>query len=249
MIFLTRLRYTKIVRLYRADIWGNIRYKRRLNLLIKKLKLYRLDRRFKYRFTRLGRELYKPKRIPRFPKSLLLLGRKYYPKKPKRLKIFTIMVREKQKFKAYYLLRTDRECQRLLDISRKQFVRGNFTSLFLFRLESRLLSFLFRSNIYLTPLVADLAIKKGYVKVNNKVITKPTYNIKIGDYVSFKPFAINKKEFIVRARKGLFKFRPMPWTFFSFYSFTFYVWRLPAVRELDFPFELNLGRALKYFKR
>jgi len=250
MVILSRLNYNKIARIYNADIWGSILFIRRVNKIKIKTKLVKISSLFEPNFLKIYKKLYSRVRRFKVRGFFLLTGQKnfnYLKKRP--LKFYTKMLIEKQKFKSYYLLRRDVDCQKLFDLSRKEFIRGNFYALFLFRLESRLISFLFRSNIYLTPLLASIAIKKGYIKVNNKIITKPTYNVKVGDYITFLPFAFDKKDFIFRSRLGLFKFKPMMWTFSSFYSFTFFIWRKPFFHELDFPFNFNLPLAFKYFKR
>lgn len=201
-------------------------------------------------FRQLHKKLFRrAKKFRRRGFLLLLERRKIVRNNPKKLKFYTKLIREKHRFKYYYMIRTDRACQRLFDYCRKQFTRYDFNSLLLFQLESRLMNFLFRANLVLTPRLAAVLVRKGLVKVNDKIIFSPVYNFKVGDTVSLLPNAIDKKEFVFRARMGLFKFKPMPWVFSSYYSFTFLIWRMPRFFEFDFPYPMKFGMVLKNFRR
>lgn len=247
MVILRRLTYYQVCRRLRADIWGNIVYRKRLAVLRSRLRFSFVK---SINFKQLYRSMFR--RAKRFRKRgflLLLERRKIVSNKSKKLKFYTKLVREKHRFKYYYMIRTDRDCQRLFDYCRKQFTRYDFNSLLLFQLESRLNSFLFRANLTLSPYLSSVLIRKGFVTVNQKLILSPTYSFKIGDVVALLPYSVDRNEFIFRAKMGLFKFRPMPWVFSSYYSFTFLIWRMPKFNEFDFPYPMKFDLVLKNFRR
>ena len=114
-------------------------------------------------------------------------------------------------------------------------------SLFLI-LEFTLINFLFRLGFFLTSMEVNLVIDKGFVTVNNKVITNTHFLLKLNDNISFtKPF---RQSLFTKIKKSL-KSKIMilnipPYIEVDYRILTYSLWRLPQPSELpsfyQFPF-------------
>lgn len=108
------------------------------------------------------------------------------------------MLREKQKFKAWYLL-TEKELSNLVKEVLKK--KENPEETLIQMLESRLESVVFHSGFARSRKEARQMISHRFFKVNGRVINFPSYKLKVGDIVTLNEKKLNKKN-IERVKKG-----------------------------------------------
>jgi ribosomal protein S4 len=164
----------------------------------------------------------------------------------RKLKIYAIALLDKQKLKSYY-------------IGLKEFYLKNIVSevfskkvdalnIFITLLESRLSSFLFRTNIFRSSAQVKIFLKLGYIKVNGVVIKNPNYFLRSGDRVFFNYLPKNKISFFNNLKKkfSLFYY-PTKFMEISFPLMIFLYYKNPKVSDIVYPFSINLSRILYYY--
>ncbi len=101
---------------------------------------------------------------------------------------FAIQLREKQKVKRIYQV-LERQFRKYFEIaSRKKTTTGQAL---LNLLETRLDNVVYRLNLAKTRYQARQLVSHGHVMVNDKKVTIPSYNVKIGDIISLSGKAAN----------------------------------------------------------
>jgi ribosomal protein S4 len=171
------------------------------------------------------------------------LKRKFFKRK---LKIYAIALLDKQKLKSYYI--------GLKEYSLKEMVtfvfskKVNSLNIFVLLLESRLLSFLQRTNLFRTNTQIKIFLKLGFVLINNVVVKNFNYFLKNGDKVSFSYIPKNKIAFASNLKKrfSLFYY-PTRYIEISFSLMIFLYYRSPSLCDLVYPFTVNLSRILYYY--
>jgi ribosomal protein S4 len=164
----------------------------------------------------------------------------------RRLKVYAIALFDKQKLKGYHI--------GLKEYMLKNIIKSVFSNKynplqqFMNLLESRLISFLFRTNYFKSMIQLKIFLKLGYVYVNGKNVTSPNYFLSIGDLVTFKYVSRNKKLFFKNFKKrfSLFYY-PSRYMEISFPLMVFQYYRRPFPTDVLYPFSINLSRILYYY--
>src|SRR3989344_2552794 len=106
----------------------------------------------------------------------------------RKLSEYGIQLREKQKVKRIYGI-FDRQFEKYFNLaSRKKAATGDAL---LNILETRLDNVVYRLNLAKTRYQSRQLVSHGHVKVNEKRVTIPSYNVKIGDIVTLSEKASN----------------------------------------------------------
>jgi small subunit ribosomal protein S4 len=99
----------------------------------------------------------------------------------RRLSEFGLQLREKQKAKAVYGM-LEKQFKKLVDRVSKQ--KGDTEELLLSLLERRLDNIVYRLGFAKTRFMARQLVSHGHIKLNDKKMTIPSYEVKEGDVVS-----------------------------------------------------------------
>ena len=102
-------------------------------------------------------------------------------KKKRRPSEFGIQLREKQKAKAVYGL-LEKQFKRLVDHVSKQ--KGDTEELLLSLLERRLDNIVYRLGFAKTRFMARQLVSHGHIRVNDKKMSIPSYEVKAGDIIT-----------------------------------------------------------------
>lgn len=117
------------------------------------------------------------------------------------------MLREKQKFKAWYFL-TEKELKNLVKEVLKE--KENPEETMIQILETRLESVVFRAGFARSRKEARQMISHRFFKVNEKVVNFPSFRLKVGDIVVLNEKKLNKKN-IERIKKRFQEAVLPPW--------------------------------------
>jgi len=171
------------------------------------------------------------------------LKRKIFKRK---LKIYSIALLDKQKLKSYYSGLKEYSLKNIVSFVFSKKV--NALTIFIILLESRLSSFLYRTNLFRSNTQIKIFLKLGYIKVNNIVIKKFNYFLKNGDKISFSYKPKNKLSFEsnLKNKFSLFYY-PTKYVEISFPLMIFLYYRAPGVIDVPYPFTINLSRILYYY--
>ena len=168
----------------------------------------------------------------------------------RRKTVFAVALMDKQKLKLYYGILSEFVFKKYVSLALRS--KFNQMSIFVSSLESRLSSFLFRTNFFPTVRRVKEYIRKGYVLVNDKPMRSLSYELIPGDVVSFeKEFLksfISKRRSFFKKRMCLF-FYPSSYMEFSFVTFSFLFYKKPMLSEVPFLFNVNLVRVLAFYNR
>lgn len=205
--------------------------------------------RYGYRFKQ--QRLYRRRRID---PEILKINTKF-PRLPKKRKtLFAKALEIKQKFS--YLLGgfTSKSLSNIMRKSRTgSFVGRNdkITKNF----ETRLEIYLYKTNFLEPGLPSRFAIKKGYVYVNGKVISEPSFNLSVNDVVEFRPPVSMRLRFLKRIaylyKNGLLFKLYNSYSIISYKILTSILYRIPkfSKKKIFYPFKYRLGNFLVIYSR
>ena len=168
----------------------------------------------------------------------------------RRKTVFAVALIDKQKLKLYYGILSEFVFKKYVSSALRS--KSNQMSVFVSSLESRLASFLFRTNFFPTVRRVQECIRKGNVLVNGKTMCSLNYQLIPGDVVSFE------KEFFrtfISMHRSFFKkrlclfFYPSSYMEFSLVTFSFLFYKKPIFSEVPFLFNVNLVRILAFYNR
>jgi ribosomal protein S4 len=164
----------------------------------------------------------------------------------RKLKVYAIALLDKQKIKSYYIGLKEFYLKNI--VSEVFIKRVNALNVFVMLLESRISSFLFRSNLFKSGSQIKIFLKLGYIKVNNVVMKNSNYFLNSGDKVSLAYFPKNKNVFFNNLKKkfSLFYY-PTKYMEISFPLMVFLYYKSPQVSDIVYPFNVNLSRILYYY--
>jgi ribosomal protein S4 len=91
-------------------------------------------------------------------------------------------------------------------------------------------------------------IEKNGILVNNKIINNPYFKLKVGDKINFN---LNLYPFIkYHFLKNFSKYsKPLSHILISYSTLTFYYFKLPKLKELDFGFKFNPNLFRQLYKK
>ena len=168
----------------------------------------------------------------------------------RRKTVFAVALLDKQKLKLYYGILSEFVFKKYVSLALRS--KYNQMSVFVSALESRLASFLFRTNFFPTVRRVQECIRRGYVLVNGKPMCSLNYELVPGDVVSFEKeffkIFISKRRSFFKKRLCLF-FYPSSYMEFSLVTFSFLFYKKPILNEVPFLFNVNLVRVLAFYNR
>ena len=120
------------------------------------------------------------------------------PKGKKRSSDYGLQLNEKQKAKKYYGLNED---QFKISFDRIQRKGGDVGINFLKYLEMRLDNLIYRSGFASSRSLARQLVNHGHFKVNDRKVSIPSYQVKIGQVITIKKSSLNNKYFRILPEK------------------------------------------------
>ena len=149
---------------------------------------------------------------------------------------YGLQLREKQKVKRLYGML---EGQFALTFERATQEKGVSGELLLQKLERRLANVVYRLGFGASQAQARQLVRHGHVRVNDKRVNIPSYQVKVGDRVSLAPRA--SKNALVAASVESVKGRGVPkWLEFDSAAMKGKVLSLPARDDVNFPIQEQL---------
>jgi small subunit ribosomal protein S4 len=104
----------------------------------------------------------------------------------RRLRDYGVRLNEKQKLKFHYAV-LERQFRRYMDIASRS--PGNSGDMLLLLLETRLDNVVRRAGLTRTVWAARQMVAHGHIFVNGRKTDRPSYRVKVGDTITFKPKA------------------------------------------------------------
>ncbi len=165
------------------------------------------------------------------------------PKGKTRLSGYGMQLREKQKVKRLYRLLED---QFALYFHRASEKKGNTAEIFLQSLETRLDNVVYRLGLAQSRDQARQFVGHGHILVNDKLVTIPSYALRVGDAVSVKPSSDSMKLF-EEVRKAEGKQKLPTWLQLDAKTLRGSVVHLPDEKELNQGLQVQL--IVEYYSR
>ncbi len=123
-----------------------------------------------------------------------IFGQKVRKRRPTPLTEYGRMLREKQELKAIYGLR-ETQFKRYVREVLKRRGKEDIANLLIQNLESRLDNVVFRLGFAKTRAQARQMVSHGHFLVNDRRVTVPSLQVKLGDKISIRPGSRNKEIF------------------------------------------------------
>lgn len=159
----------------------------------------------------------------------------------RKLSDFGVQLREKQKVKRIYGL-LERQFKKYYQMaSRKKTATGEAL---LSLLETRLDNVVYRLNLSINRRQARQLVSHGHVKVNDKKVTIPSFNVKINDVITLSPKAANLN-FIKKLQEENKDAKNVPWL--EKQALAGKVKSLPTREDIDF--DVNEQLIVEYYSR
>ena len=149
---------------------------------------------------------------------------------------YGLQLREKQKVKRLYGML---EKQFALTFKRASQEKGVVGEVLLQKLERRLSNVVYRLGLGNSQAQARQLVRHGHVRVNDRKVNIPSYQVRVGDVLSLTPKAV--KNAFVQASVEAVKGRGVPkWLELDPEKFTGKVLALPARDDVSFPIQEQL---------
>lgn len=121
-------------------------------------------------------------------------------------------------------------------------------------IETRLEIFVYKTNFLEPGIPSRDAIRKGFIFVNGKRVTEPSYKVMVTDVVEFRPTSIIRVKFISRIIKlynnGLFFKISTSYTITNYKIISSILFRSPKSRfKIFYPFRLKVPNFLVLYSR
>ncbi|MCR4323196.1 MAG: 30S ribosomal protein S4 [Candidatus Azambacteria bacterium] len=143
---------------------------------------------------------------------------------------------EKQKVKRSYGIQ-ERQFRKYYEASSKK--TGNTLNMLAILLETRLDNIAFRLGFAASRSQARQMVGHGHLMVNGRRVDIPSYQITKGDVITIRPGSVSKKIFL-DIKTVLKKYEPPKWLAMDAESLKGEMAHVPAMDELDVPFNLQL---------
>lgn len=165
-------------------------------------------------------------------------GQHGFIKRRPKLTTFGVRLREKQKVRRIYGVSEKMFRKYFVEAKRLARLGKGFTGQNLMKiLERRLDNVLYRSGIAISRSQARQIISHGFVFVNDKNVDIPSFLIKMGDVIKFKPKVLNIiKPHLENSRNS---FLPS-WLSVDFNNLIIKIVREPERNDIEYPIEDNL---------
>jgi small subunit ribosomal protein S4 len=152
------------------------------------------------------------------------------PKKARRkMSDYAVGLAEKQKLRFQYGL-LERQFRRMFEAARKK--RGVTGETLLQLLETRLDNVVYRIGFATTRPFARQLVTHGHIKVNNRKVNSPSYNVKPGDVIDVRDTAVSRQ--LVTKSLESAQVRPIPnWIAFNREAFRAQIARMPTRDDIQ----------------
>jgi small subunit ribosomal protein S4 len=158
----------------------------------------------------------------------------------RRLRDYGIRLNEKQKLRFHYNV-MEKQFRRYINEAKRR--KGNTGQVLLQLLERRLDNVLRRSGVVRTVWAARQMVVHGHVKVNGKKVDRPSFEVKVGDVVSFKD-GIHK---VIRDNMESIVGHIVPeWLAFTPAELSVRIVSIPAAEEV--PFDVNTNLIVEFYR-
>lgn len=221
----------KLYRRFEKDIWGlvlnNLNPKAKYLGFLEKLYLFKKAR----QEQAYGNFVYD---------RVLIFKRKDQKKMKKRFVTIRLL-------KLYYLSLSYKQFRRLGQWAGRR--DGFFQSNFCYRLEGRLVSLLYRSNLVANMFMAIHVVKSGQVLVNGRVRRGVNYLVQVGDLITFlaADYPFFRFHLLRRFKLGGVFFSVPRFLFVSYKLFLLTLLAYPQVKDLAFPTKIDIFRLTGYY--
>ncbi len=158
----------------------------------------------------------------------------------RRLRDYGLRLNEKQKLRYHYHV-SEKQFRASLD--RATNLRGNTGELLLQLLDRRLDNLVRRTGVVRTIWAARQVVAHGHVLVNGRKVDRPSYQVNVGDVVSFKP-RIQK---VLRETMETMAGHEVPgWVEFNPSELTGRIVAMPTADQI--PFEVNTNLIIEFYR-
>lgn len=154
----------------------------------------------------------------------------------KKLTPYGVQLREKQKVRRYYGILEGQFAKYFEMANKKQGVTGdNLIQI----CESRLDNVVTRLGFALSRPEARQLVTHGHFTVNGKKVDIPSYLVKVGDVIAFKPASLESAK--IKTVLEINESKPLPkWLSLDKNTMTGTVIALPTLEDVDLPIEVHL---------
>ena len=156
---------------------------------------------------------------------------------------FGIQLLEKQKARLSYAL-TERQFSKYVNNAIVK--KGDNREMLYVMLESRLDNAVLKSGFAMTRMAARQMVSHGHIYVNDKRVTVPSYNLKIGDGISIRPASANKMIFSDYSER-MAKFQSPSWIAVDVSKKTAKIQGQPKLVPEELLFDIS--QVLEFYKR
>ncbi len=167
------------------------------------------------------------------------------PAKQLKMTDFGKQMREKQKAKAMYFI-LEKQFRAYVDRAKEE--KGDTSVILLNLLETRLDNAVYRMGFTPSRISARQLVGHGLIKVNGKKITIPSYQVKIGDVISFCATGSDKYKVLEESIRGRLKSYQLPsWVTINVDKLEGNV--VSAVSENDFEKSFDTRQIIEFYSR
>ncbi len=153
------------------------------------------------------------------------------------------ILREKQNLKNFYGLLEKQLKNYFLKAKKK---KGNSALIFLTFLEKRLDNVIYQTGFFISRKQIRQIINHGLVKVNGRKVKAPSYEVKVGELITFKKKESLLKEIQANLEKKTKEVIP-EWIYTDEKNFEIKILRMPE--EKDLPKEFDIHLVLEFYGR
>ena len=158
----------------------------------------------------------------------------------RRMRDYAIRLNEKQKLRYHYNI-LEKQFRRYLDTAKRK--KGNTGEVMLQLLESRLDNVVRRAGVVRTIWAARQMVVHGHVTVNGRKVDRPSYDLRVGDVVSFRP----KVQGMIRDNMESIVGHIVPeWMDFSPAELQVRIVSEPTADQI--PFEVNTNLIVEFYR-
>lgn len=149
--------------------------------------------------------------------------------------------------KLYYVILSYRQLRRFASLAARQ--DGFFQENFCHKLENRLCTLIYRTNLVRTMFEAIKFVKSSNVMVNNFLKNSPNSKLHIGDLISivFPDLSFLKHGLFSRLLRKSVYFAPPRYLFISYKFFIITLLAYPREKDLAFPMKFDIYRSTGYY--
>jgi small subunit ribosomal protein S4 len=158
----------------------------------------------------------------------------------RRLRDYGIRLNEKQKLRYHYGV-LERQFRRYMAEAQRS--RGNTGERLMQLLETRLDNVVRRAGVVRTVWASRQLVAHGHVKVNGRKVDRPSYELKVGDVVTFKPkvHALLKDNM-----ESIVGHNVSEWIEFTPAELTIRILAVPSSEQV--PFDINTNLIIEFYR-